>query len=79
MKTKLIYEFEDNEDNSNFYIISNASNFYFCLWDLDQWLRSIIKYPDDNKKKLNSNTLQAIRDKLHELMEEHGVDFEHVS
>lgn len=79
MKTKLNYEFEDNEDDARFYMICNAEGLYYALWNLDQWLRGAIKYPDDDKKKLNGKTLQEVRDMLHEFMEDHGCDFEHIS
>ena len=78
MKTKLEYEFKDNEDDSRFYMICNAEGLYYTLYDLDQDLRNLIKYGSE-EQGLDSDTLQHVRDKLHELMDDHGCDFEHVS
>jgi len=79
MKRELKYTFFNNDDDSDFYMITNASNMYFVLWDFDNYLRSKLKYPDDNDKKLNIKTLEIVRDELRELMEDHGIDFNHVS
>ena len=52
------------EEERNFKLAINASAMYSILWDLDQWLRSEIKYREQD-------VLQPARDKLYELMEEH--------
>jgi hypothetical protein len=79
MKTKLEYEFKDNEDDSRFYMITNGENFYFALWDLDQELRDIVKHDRSEELGLDADTLDHVRGMIREFMEEHGVDFEHVS
>jgi hypothetical protein len=53
------------------YMAYNGDNLFFALWDLDQWLRGEIKYNDKEE-------FQVVRDKLHEYMDEHNIDFEHV-
>ena len=49
----------------------HGPDFYFTLWDLDQWLHQEVKHNDREE-------LQEVRDKLHEFMEDWGVDFNHV-
>lgn len=79
MRTELKYTFSNNDDGSDFYIITKARDMYFTLWDFDNYLRSALKYPDDRDKKLSIKTLEIVREKLYEFMDEHDVDFEHVS
>ncbi len=78
MRTELKYTFSGNDDGSDFYMITKASEMYFTLWDFDDYLRSALKYPDDKDKKIDIDTLEIVREKLHEFMDEHDVDFEHV-
>ncbi|MBT9174677.1 MAG: hypothetical protein DDT22_00338 [candidate division WS2 bacterium] len=66
-KATLTYDLP--EEQSGFNIAVNGSKYYCVLWDLDQWLRSEVKFK--NKKEL-----QKVRDKLTELMQDVGVDFE---
>jgi len=71
------YKIETN-DTQDFYMAFHGSDLYFTCWDLDQYLRDKIKYGAD-QENLDIDTLQHCRDKLRELMDEHGVDFEHIS
>ena len=65
--TKYIIETTDLNEYDKFY---KGPIFYNCLWDLDQWLRSEIKYHD-------REVLQEVRDKLYEIMsEDYGVSFD---
>jgi hypothetical protein len=71
------YKIETN-DKQEHYMAFHGSDFYRTCWDLDQDLRSKIKYgAEDNG--LDVDTLQYCRDKLREFMDDNGVDFEHVS
>lgn len=80
---KAILEFQLPEDSEYFECASKATDLYFVLWDLDQYLRATIKYnPDEGPKSKTEEQLQAyqeIRDHLRELMEEKRVDFEMLS
>lgn len=52
-------------------------DFYFSLWDLDQWLREQTKYVVG----LSQDTYDAyetVRDKIREIMNNHGVNLEMV-
>ena len=62
---------------NDMYCAYHGMDFYFVLWDLDQhWLRSKIKYGD--LKKNQYEILQETRDELYRLMNEQGVDLDHV-
>jgi hypothetical protein len=55
----------------------HGADFYFTLWDLDQWLREQTKYVEG----LSQDTYDAyetVRDKIREIMESHGVNLEMV-
>ncbi len=79
MKTRLEYEFKDKEDDSRFYMITNAENFYFTLWDLDQELHDLVHHDRAEAMNLDADTIDHVRGVLHGIMSDHGVDLEHVS
>lgn len=60
------------------YMIYHGEDFYFILWDLDQYLRSQIKYHSDDLSEEKEAAFQLARDKIYELMENYEVDFNHV-
>jgi len=60
------------------YMIYHGEDFYFILCDLDQYLRSQIKYHSDDLSEEKIAALQSVRDKIYELMENYKVDFNHV-
>ena len=60
------------------YMAYHGEDFYFILCDLDQYLRSQIKYHSDDLSEEKKAALQLARDKIYELMENYKVDFNHV-
>jgi hypothetical protein len=58
-----ILSFTLPEESAEFKQACSASDWIGLVWDLDQWLRSEIKYHDRNE-------LQPARDKLYELLDE---------
>ncbi len=69
MKRVLIFE---DDDQDQFTAAIHGIDFWFCLWDLDQWLRSQIKYSDKTE-------FEEIRDELYNIMHKHGVNLDMVS
>ena len=67
---KAILEFNLPEDNQEFELHTKATKMYCTLWELDQWLRSEIKYKDKE--------LDEVRDKLREFMNDNRIDFDMV-
>ena len=65
-------------DKEEFDVASNAVNLYLCLWDMDQYLRSVHKYDKDGDK-IREDPGWHIRDKLHEIMNMYGVSLEMMS
>lgn len=78
MRKKLEFTFTGH-DNSDFYMISHAEDFYFTLWDLDNdFFRHHLKHNPDNLSEEQLDILEKGRDKLYELLEKYNVDFDHV-
>ena len=68
---KAILEFNLPEDNQEFELHTKALKMYSTLWDFDVWLRSEIKYN-------NQEQYEPVRDKLRELMSDNRIDFDMV-
>lgn len=72
---KVILEFEPFEDKYEMESALNGTKWRGLVWDLDQYLRSELKYND----KLNGEAYDAvekIREKLHELKNDEGLTLE---
>jgi len=60
------------------YMAYHGDDFFFILWNLDQYLRNQIKYNPDKLSSGKIAALQLARDKIYELMDNYKVDFNHV-
>jgi len=69
--SEAILKFNLPDEQSEYHMATHGQDAYCCLWDLDQYLRSAIKYEDMNE-------LQVVRDKLHEAMETYGISFDNM-
>jgi hypothetical protein len=72
---KVILEFDPFEDKYEMESALNGTKWRGLVWDLDQYLRSELKYND----KLNGEAYDAvekIREKLHELKNDEGLTLE---
>lgn len=70
--TKVTLEYDFNEEREEMESCINGWKWKMVVWDLDQHLRSELKYND----KVVGDVLLAvekIREKLHELKDEHGL------
>jgi len=76
MKAILIYDC--NREKDEFTLAVNSGALWSVLWDLDQYLRSIIKH-DRSKSEDYVQAIEDTRDKIHVLMTDHGISFEMVS
>lgn len=72
---KVYVVFESNEEPQA-RLAMKAVDWYLLVWDLDQWLRSKIKYPEEHMASATQEMLQEVRDQLHLLMRERGVSLE---
>jgi hypothetical protein len=60
------------------YMAYHGDDLYFLLSDLDKWLRNHIKYNPNNLSSKQIDILDKARDELYRLMEENGIDWDHV-
>jgi hypothetical protein len=70
-----ILKFNLPEDEPEFKLALMGSSYHSVLWDLDQELRSDLKH-NDSLTDQEYEKVKSIREKLHELMHEHGVGFD---
>lgn len=72
---KAILEFNLPEDNADFTMSTKAHSYHLALWDLDQHLRSEIKYNDALSEDAY-DTYVKVREKLRDLMNENNISFD---
>jgi len=66
-------------DREDFYMAFHGRDFYRVLWEFDEdVLRAKIKY-DESLTDEQTELLEKVRDELREIMDDHGVDFSHIS
>lgn len=68
MKAFLVFNRPDDEQE--FRVASAAMDWCLAVWDLDQWLRSEIKF--------QGKDYQEIRDRLHEILGDRNLDLDMV-
>ena len=63
---KAILEFDLPEDETAFNYAVNGNDWNNAIYNLDQWLRTKIKYNNDEFSESEEAILQLVRDQLHE-------------
>lgn len=74
MKAELKFEFdpENGDEMSKIKTLQNAENYKLALWDIDQKLRSELKYSELSEEVYDA--LDKIRSFLHETLNQYGLD-----
>jgi hypothetical protein len=72
---KAIIEYNLPDEESEFRTAMNGQKYQSCLWEMDQWLRSKLKY-DDNLTQEQFDIYQLVREKLREIINEHTVSLD---
>jgi hypothetical protein len=73
---KVILEFDPNEEREDMESAINGWKWKMLVWDLDQHLRSELKYNPDNLTDGAYEAVEKIREKLHELKSESGLSLD---
>jgi len=73
---KGIIEFDLNEELNHFKLATNAKEIMSVLWDVDQELRTKVKYASDSTSQETVDALSSIRNFLRENMYERGISFD---
>lgn len=71
---KAILEFDLPEETIEYRLAVNAGNYHAVLWDIDQYLRSKLKYGELTSEQYDA--LDKTREELHDLMNTYNVTFE---
>ena len=72
---KAILKFNLPEEKPELELAVDASKWCSVCWDMDQYLRSKTKYAPDDMTEEVYKALSDAREKLRELLNENGVDF----
>lgn len=78
MKAILEFDFdkEDSDDRLEFQDAINGTKWKMLVWEFDQHLRSKTKYASDNDDPKVIEALYQLRDYLHELRAERGLNLD---
>jgi hypothetical protein len=73
---KGIIEFNLDEELNDFKLATNAKEIMSVLWEVDQELRTKIKYAPDSTSQETVDALSGIRNLLRESMNDKSVSFD---
>lgn len=72
---KLIYDTENYDEVSAIKDMMRVADYKLVLWDLDQYLRSQVKY-NDKLSDAEQKAYEDVRERLHSLLGEYNVSLE---
>jgi len=73
---KAILEFELPDDKTEFDTASKAMDWAILAWDIEQYIRNRLKYQSEKLETSSAKEeLEFLRNQLHEMMEENGLQF----
>ena len=73
---KAILKYDLPEDETEFQWAMQSRGMYAVIWEMDQWLRSNIKYAPDNMSEDTYKAYESAREYLHQLINENNIIFE---
>ena len=76
MKAKLTYDLDDADDRVSHLRAVKSLDLTFCLYDLDQELRSKTKYAPDTMSEDTYNAYEDVRTTLHQLMSKYSLSLD---
>jgi len=74
---KAVLKFKLPEERDEHHLAIHGGDYYLCLWDLDQNLRSQIKYSESWSDK-QIEVFELVRKDLYEIMQIRTVSFDDV-
>lgn len=72
MKAILEFNMDDGENRDNFDNAVNGWKWKQAVWEIDQWLRSEVKY-NDNLSEEQYKIYDSTRDKIRDILGESGL------
>ena len=71
-----ILKFDLPEDKEEFDVATKAIDWAILAWDIDQYIRNRLKYQTEKLQTTSANEeLELLRNELHNLMQEEGLQF----
>lgn len=74
-KAILEYNLADPDDSHYHKLAVKSSDLIVSLWEIDQYLRSRLKYEDSLSEEQYS-VLEETRDRLYSILSENGISFD---
>lgn len=71
---KAILEFVLPDEKGDFEMCNQASDMNHILWEMDQWLRTNIKYAPETDHEERTKAFIEAREKLSELLKECSIN-----
>ncbi len=71
-----ILKFNLPEENHEFKMAIDGAKWSSSMWELDQWLRSEMKYNSESFSENQYEVYKKIREKLYYIINENGITFE---
>ena len=72
----LRFNLDDSDDKKAHLRAVKATDAYIVLWDTFQFMRTIIKYGDDEKE---AEVMEKLRDYMQDKMDEYGISMNDIS
>ena len=73
---KAILEFILPDDKTEFDAATKAMDWAILAWDIEQYIRNRLKYQTDKLQTSSAKEeLELLRNELHDLMQENGLQF----
>jgi len=76
---KMILEFSLPEEQEEANVALKGADLYLSFWDLDQKLRSKVKYNSEGHSEDTLEAFDKVRSMLREILEEHSCNLEMMS
>jgi hypothetical protein len=73
---KAVLEFNLPEDQTDFEFATQGNKWWSVAWNMDQWLRSQIKYTPDGITDDELEAFEECREKLRELIGDYNLNLD---
>ena len=73
-KMKATLEFNLPQEQEDFEDAANGWKWSHAMWQLDQFLRTKVKYASDDASDESINSFQEARDELHRILNEENLE-----
>lgn len=76
MKAILEFNLDEPEDKKNLDRARKSLDLCLALLDIDNMLRTLVKYPEDTVTEHDLEVIQKIRGDINEIIRDHGINLD---